>query len=58
VKSALYFGLFQAFKAAGIEIPFPQRDLHIRSGIPWEEVRKRNSEGAVRLNPDLAKNRE
>ena len=38
VKSALYFGLFRAFTAAGIEIPFPQRDLHIRSGIPWEAL--------------------
>jgi len=33
VRSALYFGAFDALKAAGIEIPFPQRDLHIRSGL-------------------------
>lgn len=31
VRSDLYFGLFQALKEAGIEIPFPQRDIHIRS---------------------------
>jgi len=31
VASDLYFAIFEAFKAAGIEIPFPQRDLHIRS---------------------------
>jgi len=31
VKSALYFALFDEFKKAGIEIPFPQRDIHIRS---------------------------
>jgi len=35
VKSALYFALFEVFKAAGIEIPFPQQDVHIRSSIPW-----------------------
>ena len=31
LKSELYFEIFKAFKAANIEIPFPQRDLHIRS---------------------------
>ena len=31
VRSALYFEIFEAFKKAGIEIPFPQRDIHIRS---------------------------
>ena len=25
--------IFEAFQKAGIEIPFPQTDLHIRSGI-------------------------
>ena len=31
VRSALYFAIFDEFKKAGIEIPFPQRDVHIRS---------------------------
>jgi small-conductance mechanosensitive channel len=31
VRSDLYFALFRTFKEAGIEIPFPQRDIHIRS---------------------------
>lgn len=31
VASDLYFAIFEAFKEAGIEIPFPQRDLHVRS---------------------------
>jgi small-conductance mechanosensitive channel len=33
VRSDLYFTIFQALAEAGIEIPFPQRDLHIRSGL-------------------------
>lgn len=39
VRSRIYFALFDTFKQAGIEIPFPQRDLHIRSGIPeaWQQ---------------------
>ena len=30
-RSDLYFAIFKALKQAGIEIPFPQRDLHIKS---------------------------
>lgn len=33
VRSELYFEIFDALAEAGIEIPFPQRDLHIRSGL-------------------------
>ena len=31
LKSDLYFAIFEAFRKEAIEIPFPQRDLHIRS---------------------------
>jgi small-conductance mechanosensitive channel len=31
LKSDLYFAIFAAFHEHGIEIPFPQRDLHVRS---------------------------
>jgi small-conductance mechanosensitive channel len=31
VRSALYFAIFNELKNAGIEIPFPQRDVHIKS---------------------------
>ncbi|MGD9217431.1 MAG: mechanosensitive ion channel [Desulfobacteraceae bacterium] len=32
VKSALYFRIFDGLKKAGIDIPYPQRELHLRSG--------------------------
>ncbi len=31
LKSDLYFSVFRLFREHGIELPFPQRDLHIRS---------------------------
>jgi small-conductance mechanosensitive channel len=31
IKSEIMFKIFDELKAAGIEIPFPQRDLHLRS---------------------------
>ncbi|HET55566.1 MAG TPA: mechanosensitive ion channel [Ignavibacteria bacterium] len=30
LKSQLYFEIFRRFKEEGVEIPFPQRDLHIK----------------------------
>ena len=33
VAGDLRFMIWDAFKANGIEIPYPQRDLHIRSGL-------------------------
>lgn len=38
IKSELYTMIWEAFDKNGIEIPFPQRDLHLRSGVPWEEL--------------------
>jgi small-conductance mechanosensitive channel len=37
VRSELYYAIFDALEKAGIEIPFPQRDLHVRSGLVWPE---------------------
>ncbi len=31
LASDLYFAMFRAFRERGIEIPFPQRDLHLKS---------------------------
>ena len=34
VKSKIYLSIWHKFKKHGIEIPYPQRDLHIRSAVP------------------------
>lgn len=33
LKSDLYYAIFEKFKQNKVEIPFPQRDLHLRSGF-------------------------
>ncbi len=38
IKSDLNYAIDAAFKAHNIEIPFPQRDLHIKSGLPTAQV--------------------
>lgn len=43
VKSDLYFILFKTLTKHDIQIPFPQRDVHLRSG--WEQISS---------NPDFA----
>ena len=40
LKSQLYYEIFERFKEHGVEIPFPQRDLHLRSGWPSESKAK------------------
>jgi len=31
IRSQITIGVYEALRAAGIEIPFPQHDLHLRS---------------------------
>lgn len=38
VRAAYYWELETALHKYGVEIPFPQRDLHIRSGLPSASV--------------------
>ena len=33
LKSKLYFSIFEKFKEHDVEIPFPQQDIHIRTGL-------------------------
>jgi small-conductance mechanosensitive channel len=33
LKSQLYYEIFRRFREENVEIPYPQRDLHIRSGL-------------------------
>ncbi len=40
LKSQLYYALFKKFRESHIEIPFPQRDLHLRSG--FEKLQESN----------------
>ncbi len=40
LKSELYYEIFKQFKKEGIQIPFPQRDLHLKSGFNKEKISK------------------
>jgi small-conductance mechanosensitive channel len=44
VKSDLLWGIWQRFRANGIEMPFPQRDLYLKS-IPEIRIRTGPEEG-------------
>jgi len=33
LKSQLYYGVFKKFKVHNIEIPYPQRDIHLKTGF-------------------------
>jgi small-conductance mechanosensitive channel len=34
LKSQLYYAIFEKFREHGVEIPFPQRDVYLKSGFP------------------------
>lgn len=38
LKSRLYYAIFDAFKKEGVEIPFPQRDIHIKDDSALRSV--------------------
>lgn len=44
LKSDLLWGIWQRFRAQGIEIPFPQRDVHIKS-MPAERLQTKAGDG-------------
>jgi small-conductance mechanosensitive channel len=44
VKSDLFWGIWRRFREHGIEIPFPQRDLHIKS-MPEVRLQTESKEG-------------
>lgn len=52
VKHGLHMRITEAFREAGIEIAFPQRDLHIRSAEPLAELlRERGRSGQTTQEP-------
>ena len=48
VASDLRFASDAAFRKQGIQIPFPQRDLHLKSGFPAAQVLDRERTAAAR----------
>ncbi|WEN15981.1 mechanosensitive ion channel [Rhodanobacter sp. AS-Z3] len=46
VTAAYYWALHSAFEKYAIELPFPQRDLHVKS---WVEPRPRTASGSIEL---------
>ncbi len=55
VTSDINFAIDKAFRAAGIEIPFPQRDLHVRDWAPGtatSDPAARRAGGRTQEDPD------
>jgi potassium-dependent mechanosensitive channel len=38
VTSDLHFMIWREFEKRGLTFPYPQQDLHLRSGVPWQEL--------------------
>ena len=54
IKSDLYFQIEQNFRARGVEIPFPQRDLHVRSGNLPVDLSPQLVDSLTQLSDNLA----
>lgn len=55
IKSDLYFRIEAIFRHRKVEIPFPQRDLHVRSGSLPLDVPPHLAESLAQLSQSLAK---
>ncbi|NEP60954.1 MAG: mechanosensitive ion channel [Symploca sp. SIO2G7] len=55
IKSDLYFRIEEVLRDRSLEIPFPQRDLHIRSGSVPLEISPQLSESLTQLSASLTK---
>ncbi|MEW6493183.1 MAG: mechanosensitive ion channel domain-containing protein [Cyanobacteriota bacterium] len=55
IKSDLYFRIEAIFRHRKVEIPFPQRDLHVRSGSLPLDVPPHLTESLAQLSQSLAK---
>jgi small-conductance mechanosensitive channel len=42
LRSQLYYSIFEKFKEHGVEIPFPQRDIHLKSSAAAITVQSRD----------------
>jgi len=51
VKDAILMAVWDNFHANGIEIAFPQRDLHIKSVVPLK-ILKDNAQPVVKDSPE------
>ena len=54
IKSDLYFSIYQLFQERGVEIPFPQRDLHVRSGALPVELTPELTQSLSQLSANLS----
>ncbi|MBE9118969.1 mechanosensitive ion channel [Lusitaniella coriacea LEGE 07157] len=55
IKSDLYFLIEAQLRDRGVEIPFPQRDLHVRSGsLPEEQLPSQLADSLAHLSEKLA----
>jgi potassium-dependent mechanosensitive channel len=52
VTSDLHFMIWREFEKRGLSIPYPQQDLHLRSGVPWQELAATPRKDGVGENND------